>query len=175
MLRANEFIKQEIGQIARSFPNVQFKYAFNKDIQCHIIEITPLEQFNSNLALDKAWIPVSINFQEQYPKDEIAFISSDSILKIENPEFAFNEVAKVRLFHGTDLLNENISIRYTVSFPSNDIVIQNRKLVISHIDLNINSSTVFPNYTDFDKTVYKSHQIVCVKSNSVFSELPNAA
>ena len=88
-----EFLKYELHNIAVKFPNVHIKYGYNYLIDTHIVELLPLIEYLENKELDKAWIPLSIDFMEQFADDNIAFISSDSSLAIKEIIFEFNPLA----------------------------------------------------------------------------------
>ncbi len=88
-----EFLKKELKSIAEKFPNVHIKYGFNSLIETHIVELLPLIEYTENKELDKAWIPLSLQFMEEYADDNIAFISSDSPLSLKEITFEFNSTA----------------------------------------------------------------------------------
>jgi hypothetical protein len=88
-----EFLKNELKSIAEKFPNVHIKYGFNSFIETHIVELLPLIEYTGNKELDKAWIPLSLQFMQEYADDNIAFISSDSPLSLKEVTFEFNSTA----------------------------------------------------------------------------------
>ena len=85
-----DFLKNELQIIDDKFPNVHIKYGYNTIIETHIVELLPLIEYTSNAALDNSWVPVSLKFMEIYKDEEVAFISSDSTLCINNVIFEFN-------------------------------------------------------------------------------------
>lgn len=85
-----DFLKTELEKVSKNFTNVQFKYEYNNIISTHIVEILPLDEYLHNDKLSETWIPLSIEFGQIFPNEEIAFISSDSILRINDPIFEFN-------------------------------------------------------------------------------------
>lgn len=87
---AKNFIFEKLTALAQAFPNILIKYVFNKLAKTHIIELSPLEYYYNNPALDDAWIHISKEFYEQFPSEDISFISVDSSLKIREPEFLLN-------------------------------------------------------------------------------------
>ena len=88
-----EFLKDELQSMAVKFPTVHIKYGYNYLIDTHIVELLPLIEYLENAELDKAWIPLSIQFMEEFADDNIAFISSDSPLSIKEVIFEFNPLA----------------------------------------------------------------------------------
>src|SRR5688572_26160899 len=86
-----EFIKKELQGLAEKFPNIHIKYGFDEIIETHIVEMSPPHEYYNNRCLDKAWIPVSLQFLELFLDEDITFISSDSSLKIEEVILEFNQ------------------------------------------------------------------------------------
>ena len=89
-MTSTDFLKRELEAIANKFTNVHIKYGYNDIIETHIVELLPLIEYNTNKALDDAWIPVSLKFMEMFKDEEVAFISSDSSLTLKNVIFEFN-------------------------------------------------------------------------------------
>ncbi len=85
-----DFLNSNLEMISKNFSNVHIKYGYNNIIHTHIVELLPVSEYRYNSALDDAWIPLSFKFREIFPKEEIAFISSDSKLSINNPILEFN-------------------------------------------------------------------------------------
>lgn len=90
MITPVDFLKKELRIIADKFQNVNIKYGFDSMIDTHVVELLPLVEYNNNEELDKAWIPLSIKFLNQYDDQEIAFVSSDSSLSLKKVIFEFN-------------------------------------------------------------------------------------
>lgn len=91
MMQSIEYIKSKLGEIANRFPLVQIKYAFNSNIETHIIQFEPIDAYYNMPELDAVWIPFSIEFDRIYEDESIAFIGSDSTLSITNNyEFSWN-------------------------------------------------------------------------------------
>jgi hypothetical protein len=93
IMEARDYLRKELKLIAEKFPNVNIRYGYDNIIDTHIIELLPLIEYNTNDELDKAWIPLSISFLDNYMDEEIAFVSSDSSLSIKNVLFEFNPFA----------------------------------------------------------------------------------
>ena len=89
-MKPTDFLRSSLENLAKNFPNVHIKYAFNKTIKTHIVELLPITEYRYNAALDNAWIPLSFDFRSHFPEEEIAFVSSDSTLSIKTPNFEFN-------------------------------------------------------------------------------------
>ena len=53
----------------------------------------PLVEYNTNTALDEAWISISLMFNETFANEEVVFISSDSTLSLKDVLFELNPFA----------------------------------------------------------------------------------
>jgi len=112
-----EFLQQQLKEISKSFPNVHIKYAFNSVIATHIVELLPLSEYQNNDALDDAWIPLSFQFRQQFPEEEISFVSSDSSLSIESSTFEFNKPS-IQCFGDISAIYSQISqVEINYTFP----------------------------------------------------------
>lgn len=95
---AKDFIKEKLTFLAQAFPHILIKYEFNELIKTHVVELSPIESYYKDPVLDDAWIDISSKFQERFPSEDISFVSVDSTLKINNPEFTFNnEISRITL------------------------------------------------------------------------------
>lgn len=85
-----DFIYDELAKLSVNFPGIHFKYGFNDVIKTHIVELAPEIEYESNPALDNAWIPLSFKFKESFPDEDIAFVPPSSTLAIKISKFEFN-------------------------------------------------------------------------------------
>jgi len=81
------YIEEKLRGLHSKFPHISIRYGIDHSINAHLIELLPLEEYNTNKALDKAWFPISLEFRKVFPEDDIAFFSSDSLLSIDEPIF----------------------------------------------------------------------------------------
>lgn len=88
-----EFLQNKLQFIADLFPNVHIKYGYNQIIETHIVELLPLKEYRYNQELDRVWIPISLEFNEKFSGEDIAFISSDSSLALADVLLEFNSNA----------------------------------------------------------------------------------
>jgi hypothetical protein len=98
-----DFLRLKLTRLHSAFPNTLIKYGFDTDIDRHIVEITPREVYEHNDELDECWMSIAREFMESYPYQSISFVSDDSILKVERPEFIIypelDMIYSTRLFH----------------------------------------------------------------------------
>ncbi|SHN40943.1 hypothetical protein [Chitinophaga sp. CF418] len=114
-----EFIKEKLELLANAFKTITIKYAYNYAINTHIVELTPETEYYNNDALDKFWIPISLDFKRLFEKEDITFISSDSILRIANPVFEWSASGKAtELQSSLPIFKRNFSISEPLSNQS---------------------------------------------------------
>ena len=116
-MKPSDFLLSSLENIAKDFPQVHIKYAYNNIINTHIVELLPLEEYNNNSKLDDAWIPLSFNFRKKFPDEEITFLSSDSTLSVETPIFEWN-VPEFIFENVSDLFSELSEQELKYSFPT---------------------------------------------------------
>lgn len=165
---SKKYIEKELKTLAEHFPSVQIRYSFNKKIETHIVELTPIEEYNNNEQLDKYWISISLQFHKAFPNEEICFVSSDSSLAISNPELIYNEKYDAMLMT-SDLyfgfLNCKIDKLILDDFLPGKYFTYNYQYLNSHIDIDFNTTTgistvdISGNFTKFC-TIETSQEII---------------
>ncbi|MEO7310941.1 MAG: hypothetical protein ABIX01_11130 [Chitinophagaceae bacterium] len=85
-----EYLKNELTILAGSFPQIHIQYGFDAMIDTHIVQLDPIKEYYENIALDDAWMPIAMSFDEQF-EDCISFIPSDSSLKLAVSEIEWNK------------------------------------------------------------------------------------
>src|SRR6266404_3559325 len=112
-----EFLKIELEKISKNFPSVHIKCVFNKVISTHIVELLPLSEYVNNDALSEAWMPLSFEFREKFPEDDISFVSSDSTLSIDCPYFEFNKQAAEYFGDISAVYSQIAQVEINYTFP----------------------------------------------------------
>ena len=132
-MKAKIFLKQELENIYRKIDGISIRYEYISHIHAHIIETTPLTVFNNSDEYMNLEIILEKEFNDLFPKEELVFVSTDSLTKVNNPEFEF--VSKSVVFNDTftfyaeehnDILvkaNELINIINPVSLEFNQLTI----------------------------------------------------
>lgn len=86
-MTAKNFIIQQLKSISSLFPEMSFKYGINPSTGTHIIQVSPLESYNSNENYLKVEDEFESSFENNFKDDEIIFVSTDSTFDIAQPEF----------------------------------------------------------------------------------------
>lgn len=113
-----EYLKKELEKIAGNFPKVNIKYGYNDLIDSHIVELLPVTEYYNNNELEDAWIPLSINFIQEFQNEDIAFISSDSPLSLSNIIFEFNKDACSEQNVIAEIFSSFVENEFNYSFPT---------------------------------------------------------
>lgn len=86
-MNSKEYIICQLEKFVKDFKNVKVRYEFDPYSYIHIIEVVP----NNVYHLDNDYIKwenqLFGSFVEEYPAENIGFISDDSYIEIENPIF----------------------------------------------------------------------------------------
>ncbi|MFB6454117.1 hypothetical protein ACE38W_02510 [Chitinophaga sp. Hz27] len=88
-ISACSFLTQHLNALALKYKYVSIKYAFDKDRDMYLVELTPASIYYSNDELRADWIALSFKFGTRYNED-ITFITSDSPLYIAKPVREWN-------------------------------------------------------------------------------------
>jgi hypothetical protein len=79
-------IIRELRSISKYIEGIEIRYEFDKVNLIHLVEVKPLDLFENNTAyLDKE-IEIEDKFFKLFPKENLVFISEDSLCKINNPD-----------------------------------------------------------------------------------------
>lgn len=115
-----EYLQSKLSELAHAFPAVTIKYGFDMYADMHIVELTPESEYYHNPELDSAWIPISSEFQELYPNEDIVFVSTDSFLKVTEPIFEWNTEAEFLGFtYYNDILSSfGTEFKYHMELPN---------------------------------------------------------
>jgi hypothetical protein len=142
-MEAIEYIKNGLENLSNQFPQVQIRYAFNYEINTHIIQFDPIDVYYNLPELDAAWIPFSVEFDTNFMDESIAFIGSDSILSIlDNYELSWNlHNIDLTFQYYKELLQDSNYGEFNNTLPKtiewNPTLLVNCNLMISSTDLNV--------------------------------------
>ena len=89
-----KFIIQEIEKLSKKFPQISFKYGFDKMGKQHLIEVEPDTEYK-NPEYMEAEFDVIDTFIYKFPEDEILFISNNKYIHIERVVYVKNGVIQV--------------------------------------------------------------------------------
>lgn len=79
-----DFIIKELKTLHSKFTNSNIRYEYSNST--HLVEVTPFEFYNSDKYM-MCELDLEDKFFENYPSEELVFISDQSLSKISNPIF----------------------------------------------------------------------------------------
>lgn len=86
-MKSKEFLKIELNKLFKQFDGIKIRYEFQYNIHLHLIEITPESIYESNECVLVEYDLVE-KFENLYEDEAILFISTNSLMSIENVEFS---------------------------------------------------------------------------------------
>lgn len=92
-MTASNFITNQLQVLSNKYSNTCFMYGYNTKIRTHIVDIRPKSHFDKNDELANDWINVSLDFMTTFPQEEIAFITEDSSLVLDEYSFVLNHAS----------------------------------------------------------------------------------
>ena len=81
---AKNFIIMEINNIINKIDGIKIRYEQRNNN--HIVEVIPIELFDNELLYIDAETRIEEEFEKLYPKENLIFVSENSLTKIKNPE-----------------------------------------------------------------------------------------
>lgn len=91
-MKASEFIISRLEEIANIIEDIQIRYEYRESTQSHLIEILPLNIFENNEMYMEEEYRLEHNFSEQFPKENIVFISEGSLTEIKVAQMEFGRI-----------------------------------------------------------------------------------
>ena len=87
MKESISYIKNKITELSHQFPTLKIRYEYRSTIGTHLIEVLPIEEYESNHDI-LFEMNLENEFEELYgQKEDILFISSDSLNEIKDTQF----------------------------------------------------------------------------------------
>lgn len=86
------FVITQLTELIKLFGNIKVRYEFKKEPIVHLIEVYPKEVYQSNEDYISWESKLYDKFTEQYPLENICFISEDAFVKAENPIFVGSNI-----------------------------------------------------------------------------------
>lgn len=94
-------IESFLNSVNSKFPSIKFRCEFNPISNTYIIEVKPLTEFDNNEEYSELEYDFTRNFEEQFPKAMLLFISDNSLNKITNAFFTVGYEIKFLLENNT--------------------------------------------------------------------------
>ncbi len=88
-MKSKTFLQSELEKIYSTINNIFIKYEYRTNISTHIIEITPISIFKQNKDYIDLEIELEETFHDLFPKEEILFVTDDSLITVDTPDFEY--------------------------------------------------------------------------------------
>ncbi len=88
-MKSQEYLFKEIDDLLEKFPSLIFKYKFDNTDNTHIISVDPLEKYESDKKYIEAESDFVFDFENKYFPETIMFVSSNSLIKVDEPDKVF--------------------------------------------------------------------------------------
>lgn len=116
-MTSTDFIIKKLKEIHNLFNSSNIRYEFDCYSKTHLIEVTPLEFYNSDCYIN-AELEFEDLFNLQFPSENIVFISDESLNRIKDPIFEIYSskkgtlLADFNVLSGLVLFDESLDNEY---------------------------------------------------------------
>jgi hypothetical protein len=90
-MKSKEFLKNRLNEISNVFPELIFRYQFKENTETHIIEVKPLQTYQTNDDYIKCEAELLFDFENEFFPETILFVSEDSLTQLIEPEFTIRK------------------------------------------------------------------------------------
>lgn len=91
-MNPKDFIKNRLRNIYETVKSINIKYEYREFEDAHLIEVTPLSEFNTNEVYNEMERDLLFDFNDSFFPSTILFVSEDSLNKVTSPEFQMMRV-----------------------------------------------------------------------------------
>lgn len=93
------FVKNKLELLSKEIEGLKFRYEYQDFMRNHIVEITPLDVYESDKNYRNLELLIESEFETKFPDEEILFVTEGSLIKIseENISFAGNQSFRIQL------------------------------------------------------------------------------
>ena len=85
-MNSQDFIRDHINNLIIKFPSISISYQILRDISTHLVEVTPLSEYNENLEYKSAEADICFEFDETFIGETLLFVSEGSINRATDPD-----------------------------------------------------------------------------------------
>lgn len=86
-MTAQEYLKEQIAQLAIKFPFGKYSYEYDKFSGMHIIQVRPLSLYDLDNNYKDIETKLSIEFDNMFYPESVLFVSDNSLNQVSNPGF----------------------------------------------------------------------------------------
>lgn len=85
-MNSKEFLDKKLNNLAFKFDTIKIRYEYRESTNSHLIEVLPFGVFNNNDAYISEEVSIMDDFEENFPTENIVFISEDSLSEVRNTD-----------------------------------------------------------------------------------------
>lgn len=78
-------IKEQLNTLHTKFPNLKLVYGYDFTTKTHMVEVTPLTEYEHNLAYREAEAKLSHKFDNKFFPEMVMFVSGNSLIRVKEP------------------------------------------------------------------------------------------
>lgn len=86
-MKSTEFLKLQIDNLVTENPSIKCRYEFNLNSSVHLIEVMPFSVYELNSKYVECEAKIVFSFIDNFPNENVCFISYDSLVKILSPSY----------------------------------------------------------------------------------------
>jgi len=125
-MKIKEYIIKKLNELIENFPFLKASYFVDDFSKSNYIKILPLNEFEGNKEYKEFEIKMIIDFINQYPYDEIVFVSEKNILELSNLVYEIEgKLFTDKHTYNTDIWKNNFNFDFDLSFNKSVIDIIN--------------------------------------------------
>jgi hypothetical protein len=84
-----DFLKDRLQKIFNIVKSINIRYEFRESEDTHLIEVTPISEYNENDTYIEMERDLLFDFNDRYFPSTILFITEDSLSEVTSPDFSF--------------------------------------------------------------------------------------
>ena len=116
MTNSKEFLKSNLKKLFLELENIEVAYEFRSTSNTHIVEVKPTSIYTDCKKYINKEIELEEAFNENFPNEELLFITENSLTQIKFPEFVFKHRLKYDLSNFiTPIILKNVQSKNAVT------------------------------------------------------------
>lgn len=117
-MKTKDHIIKKLNELVRLFPSIKVSYEIDENSNSHYVKVLPLKEFDTNDEYHKFETNFILSFIEQFPYEEIVFVSENSLIEVLNPIFEIegNLFRKNILAWNDDIWSNNLKTDSNLTF-----------------------------------------------------------
>lgn len=119
-MNAIDFIKEKLTLIHQAIAGIRLTYAYDDDLEYHIVEVAPVEIYESNQQYMELEAELRAQFRERYPDEDILISEEEPYHDMSNVQYSsmaiLNNTDKIRLRFS---IENNYQSQYNVTRTNN--------------------------------------------------------